>query len=82
MIRQIYSVRDAQAAIYGPPVLALTDGEAIRSFQTAANNPQSAIGQHPADYDLFHLGTFDDETGKYQSLEAPKRLIKALDLKS
>lgn len=40
------------------------EGQAIRQFQDAINDPQAgSIHKHPDDYDLYRVGTYDDETG-------------------
>lgn len=39
------------------------EGQAIRQFQDAINNPDGGtIYKHPDDYDLYRIGTYDDNT--------------------
>lgn len=49
---------------YGPVMTVHTRGEAIRSFRQEAQNKQSNIGQHPTDYELHQLATYNDQTGE------------------
>nr|UXQ88138.1 MAG: nonstructural protein [Microvirus sp.] len=57
----IYSVYDSKAECYTLPFYMKHEGEALRTFKNWANNPDHPIGQHPSDYTLFQIGTFDDE---------------------
>lgn len=63
MLRKIYSIRDSAARCFTPPFVCITDGEALRAFTDAANSKSHYVGQHPGDYSLFRIGTFDDSTG-------------------
>jgi len=36
---------------------------------------------HPEDFALYHLGEFDDNTGKFELLEIPKLLSSAKQAK-
>lgn len=63
-----YSVRDKVAGAFLPLFFLRSDGEAMRSFSDAVNDPKHQFSPHAADYDLFWMGTFDDETGM---LEGP-----------
>lgn len=77
MILLVVSVRDRAADAFGRPFFVHTLGLAIRSFQDevnrkAADNPMCA---HPEDYDLYHLGAFDDSTGQLVSPpDCPKQI--------
>lgn len=76
MIYQVVSVYDRAADAFGRPVFALALGQAIRSFQDEINRNErdNTMHAHPEDYDLFHLGEFDDATGKFTNLPDIKQL--------
>lgn len=74
MILNIYSIYDDAANAYMPPFFMHNHGLATRAFSDNANNKESQIGQHPEQFALFHIGTFDDENGKIESFETPKSL--------
>lgn len=78
-MKQIVIIRDAKAEMFMNPVFSVAVGEAIRSFEDEVNNPQSPLNKHPEDYTLFHLGTFDEATGKFDLFEAPVSLGGASD---
>lgn len=76
MILEILSIRDRAVDAYGRPMFFPTIGAAIRAFNDEINredknNPYFA---HPEDYDLFHLGNFEDTTGVFTTLDRPKQV--------
>lgn len=77
---KIYSIRDAKAEIFNTPFYKLTHGEAERDFQTLVNDQKSMVAKYPEDYDLYYLGSFDDNTGKAQWNDTPQHITKAIGL--
>jgi len=75
---QVYSVRDTKSEIFNVPFYGNTHGEAERSFITVANDPKSNIYAFPEDYDLWHLGQYDQQTGILAPLPTPVHMLKAL----
>lgn len=57
---------DRAVEAYAPIMTVNTRAEALRSFRHECNNKQSPINQHPTDYELHQLGTYDDQTGTIQ----------------
>lgn len=76
------AVRDSAAAAFMRPFFVPTVGLALRSFQDEVNNKESPMHQHPADYELFQVGTFDEDSGKLVALESPRSLIRASEVKN
>lgn len=63
-IENIYCIYDKKAEAFpAQPYFARTDGIAIRAFTDLANRPDNDIGQHPEDYSLFRVGTYDTLRG-------------------
>lgn len=81
MIHKIFSVHDAAAKAYIAPFFLPEEGQAIRGFKTAVNDPNHAFGQHPSDYTLMVLGIFDDETAIISPLKTQKPLGNGLSFK-
>jgi hypothetical protein len=75
----VFSILDSRAELFGNPVFTVSLGGAIRSFEDEARNKESPIAQHPRDYELYHLGEFDPESGSFNLFDAPKRLCYATD---
>lgn len=81
MRKLVFTVHDRAAAAYLEPFFARSEGEAIRAFSSAAQSEDHNFGQHSADYTLFKIGSFDDETSVLES-HAPVSLGNALDYKT
>lgn len=81
MILKAFTIRDSKAEYFHPPFFQKTHGEAERSFKQLANDQKSTIWQFPEDYDLYFLGEYDDQTGKWSSPDSPQHVIKAVQLK-
>lgn len=79
MILQIFSIYDSKAESFNPPVYLSSTGLAIRSFSDSIQQPESHFAQHPEDYTLFHIGSWDDQTSKFDLLSTPKSLHVAIE---
>lgn len=77
---RIYSIRDSKGEIFNNPFFNKTHGEAERNFRDLVNDKQTTVGRHPEDYDLYHIGEYDDNTGKIQPLDTPQHIVKAVQL--
>lgn len=60
MITNAYSIFDNKSLIYNVPWFQPTDGAATRLLADLANDLNTNIGRHPADYALYRIGTYDD----------------------
>jgi hypothetical protein len=63
MLYVICSVKDRAIEAFQPTFCVRAEGQAIRGFQDALNNPEAAESKHPDDYDLYVVGYFEDQTG-------------------
>lgn len=81
-ILTIVSVKDRAIDSYNRPFYVPTIGAAIRSFTDEVNRKDSEMQAHPEDYDLYDLGTFDDQTGTFLPPEGgvPRVISRAQDL--
>lgn len=83
MVRQVMSVFDRASMVFGTPFFVVAVGAGTRSFRDEVNRKadDNSIYQHPEDYELFHLGSFDDETGLFSASSANGVLgvVKASD---
>lgn len=68
---QVFSVFDRAVGCYLQPFYARSHGEAHRMFEGACMNPEHVFAKHAADYRLYHLGEFDEETGAFSMRDAP-----------
>lgn len=74
-----FTVHDAKADGYLPPFMQPNEAMAIRMFNTMVNDPSHQFGQHPQDYTLFYLGTWEDENAKLSPAPAPVSLGNGLE---
>lgn len=65
----ICSVYDEKVAGFLPPMIFATAAVAVRSFAYAANLESSDFNKFAADYTLFEIGTWDDQTGDIHMYE-------------
>jgi hypothetical protein len=71
MKRNLYAIRDSKMNAFLSLVSMRTDDEAKRSLSIIVNDPESLLHRHPNDYELYRLGTLDDESGAITGLENP-----------
>lgn len=79
---KIYSIYDSKAEAYLQPLFANTNGVAIRIFSEAVSDENHAFNKYAADYTLFEIGTFDENSGNIEGLKTPKSHVNALTIKS
>ncbi|AZL82695.1 nonstructural protein [Apis mellifera associated microvirus 24] len=75
---KLFSVRDAKSEIFHPPWFKLTHGEAERDFRSAVNDEKTNLNKYPEDYDLYYVGEYDDNSGRFSPLDTPQHVIKAV----
>jgi hypothetical protein len=76
----VCAVKDRAVNAFNRPIYVPTVGVAIRSFTDEVNRKDSELANHPEDYDLYELGSWDDETAIYTSLEVPRVITRAQDI--
>lgn len=76
---RMFSVYDSKVQAYMNPWIARTVAEAQRSWVQACNDGQSMMSKHPADYTLFQVGEFDEETGEILPLKAHASISTGLE---
>ncbi len=77
MIYRAFVVHDTKAQAFIPPWFLTTDALAKRAFADCVNDKNHTFGAHPEDYNLFKIGTFDDQDGTVTS-HAPEALANGL----
>lgn len=72
-----FSVYDRAGMAYAPPFFTHTRGLAERMFTDLATDEKTTVGQHPGDFELYEVGSFDSETGRLE-MTAPVMLTTAV----
>lgn len=78
MIHVVCSVRDLKAEIFSRPFYTGRVGEALRSFQdevVQGDPATSLIAKHPADFELWHVADWDDESSSFSVPKDGTRLL-------
>jgi len=76
----VVAVFDRALGGFNRPFYVQARGLALRSFQDELNRPDSELAKHPADYELWQLGTWDEESGEFEGYKAKQRIALGSDL--
>lgn len=78
----MYSVYDVKAENYGPPFFVPSEVTARRMFEKLASDGESMVSRYPDEFKLVHLGFFDSDSGKVETLEFPESKGFAREMKA
>lgn len=77
MVKNVYSVRDVKTG-FGPLLVMDNDAVALRSFSISCQQTDSLMHWCPADYALYAVGSFDDDSGILMPLDVPHHIADAI----
>lgn len=81
MQKHIYTVKDTKVEVYLQPIFNHSDELMVRDITMAVNDEEHPLSKGANSYQLYRLGIFDDETGKFDLYDAPEHLVNLQDLK-
>lgn len=81
MILEVFATRDLKLSVFSRPFFEINAIQAQRGLQVAVNDPNTQLYHYPEDFELMHLGSFDDVTGRFNLFDNPKFIVAALPLK-
>lgn len=78
----VVTLLDAKAEAFNVPQFVQSLGGAIRAFTDEINRPDTnnVLYNHPSDFLLYHLGTYDDQTARFEFLDVPRIIATGADL--
>lgn len=79
MILKVFAVYDSKAEAYFPPFYESTHATGIRQFSNKVGTPNHPWAQHPEDFSLFCVGSFDDQNGVITPCSPHVTLGKAIE---
>ena len=80
MVLFIVCVRDSATQAYGRPFFVNALGQALRSFSDEINNPEGGdLHRHPSDFELYHIGVYDDQLANLEPTQPPVLLARGKD---
>lgn len=74
----IYSVFDSKISAFMNPIFLRNSGEAIRVFESAVLDEKHDFHRYASDFTLFELGSWDDQSAKFDLYSTPKSLGVAI----
>jgi hypothetical protein len=82
MLQFVVSVKDRAADVFNRPFFVPHRNVAVRDFTDEVNRSaaDNQLNKHPDDFDLYLIGTFDDNTGTFSMEEQPVVLVRAKDV--
>lgn len=75
----VFAIRDVKASFMAPTI-DINDRVAVRNFSRAINNGEGIMNFSPADFDLYLIGHYDDQTARLESLEVVQLVACGRDL--
>ncbi|WNK14235.1 MAG: nonstructural protein [Microvirus sp.] len=76
---KIFALNDSKLGEFGQPFFFQHHGQAVRFLQDITKDPKTTVCQHPEDFRLYCLGSFNPTTGGFENLASPEYLAKATD---
>nr|WAE43476.1 MAG: nonstructural protein [Microviridae sp.] len=80
-ILNLYCIKDNKVACFGKPFSEQNHIQAQRALHVAVNDKTIQIGMFPEDFDLYLVGTFNDQDGKITITPTPEFVVSAISLK-
>lgn len=79
----VMSVFDTASGVFARPIFVASVGAGIRMFSDEVNRAvaDNVMHGHPSDFQLWHLGQFNDQFGSFVLLDAPKRVATGSEVK-
>lgn len=83
MILNIVVIRDAGAKVYSVPQFVASVGGFVRAFgdQIKAGAKDDQLAAHPEDFEAFHVGTYDDNTRRFEFFDTDVSICRGVDYK-
>jgi len=85
---EMYSIKDNKVGTFNKPFSAVNKQDATRMLHTACNDPQVQLSMYPEDFDLYHVATFNEQTGHITGpvdnnnrYDGPLFIVSAISLK-
>lgn len=76
-VLRVFSLYDAKAASFGVPFFQPSIGIALRSVTDLVADVSTTIHRHPADFTLYHIADWDDESSRFVLVVPPAHLGSA-----
>ena len=78
MLQNTFSAFDKKGQYFLGTFNSRSDAEAVRRFGDTVREKGNVLSDHPEDYALYKLGSFDDNSGKIVGETAPVFIVEAM----
>jgi len=82
---ELVCLRDVKAGIYLKPIVVASPVEIVRSLTIEINsdkpNLPPDVAKFPGDFELFHVGSFDDRSGVLTAVNPPQFVVSIASLR-
>lgn len=68
-MKMMFMVFDKKTKVYDPPFMAMSFGEVERMMDKTVKAGKSLIAEYPDDFMIFHVGSFEETTGKIELID-------------
>ncbi|WNK14711.1 MAG: nonstructural protein [Microvirus sp.] len=75
MLLQCFSIYDSKGLVFHAPFYQTSSPAAVRLFSDLINDPSTSLYKHPLDYTLWHVGSYDDQTGALTPLSPVRHVV-------
>jgi len=75
----IYTLKDEKRDTFHQPFFLADETTAYRAIINLKNDPNSELKLFPDQFTLYHLGTYDEETGTIKPSRKPLSNCKEID---
>jgi len=82
MKTKVFAVYDSAVGAYMKPVHFNTRGEALRTWLDLSQDDTCQFKKHPADFTLFEIAEYNEETGRFENLHTPLSLGSILEMQA
>lgn len=70
----VFAIYDRVASTYGTPFYSVNAQTAMRAVSHEVNHTNTILAQNAADFELYELGSFDQDAGAFALFDAPTRI--------
>lgn len=78
MLNPVSAIYDKKTGVFSPPFTVRHVGDAIRDWDIIRKDNNTKYGKNPEDFDLFHIGNYDDTLGQLTTLSPHTHLASGV----
>jgi len=80
MLHDMFAIYDSKAKIYNTPFALLNEDVARRAALDLLADTTTQVSNHPQDFTMFYLGTYDDEQALFDLTDTPINVFRFHEL--